>query len=174
MNAAWEALQVTGVRNGREMNTSMVSLFLIAHLGAIPALSIDLPLEELLTPHEYRTYVENPKYRKRLNIYRACISRNASALRNYVRKRQIRETREFLDNIRALTRYVLEEPSRAQASSKDFRSNEAKKLEIRLRHLLNSLHDYQMAVPFEHRGEFEAAARDVGELRDQLLGQLFN
>jgi hypothetical protein len=155
------------------MNLLIIPWLLGTHLMAVALPPPAASLEKLLTPQEYQEYQSNPKYKKRLEVYRAGILRMEPVLRSYVKTGRLSKARELLGRIRGLVRYALREPSRNKASTKDLHAGQAKKLEICLRRLLKSLKDQRLAVPPEYRREFEAAAGDVRVLRTQLLKGIF-
>ncbi len=133
----------------------------------------DPPLEALLSPKHYRDYQRKPEYKKRLDIYRESFSDHASSLRSHIDKQDLNEGLVVLGKIRALARYAMEEPSRSSASPKDFRSRQVKKLEIRIRRLIDTLDDAKNSIPYRYRNSFEEAEQDLEDLRNLLLEELF-
>jgi hypothetical protein len=131
------------------------------------------PLQALLSPKQYQEYSQKPKYKDRIDLYHKAFDGTASELRGHLKKMDMEVVFDNLRKIRALSRYVREDPSRAAASPKDLRSKEVRKLEIRIRQLVFTLNDYRLSVPFDYRAEFETSARDLEELRNELLIQLF-
>jgi len=160
----------------------MVVEFLLASLllrtapAASPAVrpELALPLEKLLSPKDYRKYREKPRYKDRIDLFRRALAEHAKNLHTYVDQGKFDRSSEALLEIQALARYALDEPTRESASAKDLRSGQVKKLEIRLRRLLNSLHDYRLASPLEDYTKYDAAIEDLDKLRNMLIEQLFN
>ncbi len=159
-----------------------VDVFIIAVVLAALAVSpgaiqeatrSDPPLEALLSPKHYREYQRRPEYKKRLDVYRESLSDHASSLRSHVNRQDLNEGLVVLGKIRALAHYALEEPSRSSASPKDFRSKEVKKLEIRIRRLIDTLNDAKNSIPYRYRNSFEQAEQDLEDLRNLLLEELF-
>jgi hypothetical protein len=137
-----------------------------------PAAASD-QLKDLLPPKLYDDYNRRPNYKDRLDIIKRGVEASVADLKSHLKKM---DTEVVLDNLRkisALARQAQDEPSRRSASPKDLRSKQVKKAEIRFRELVSTLHDYQLSVPFEYRGQFDTAITDLEELRNQLLVQLF-
>jgi len=131
------------------------------------------PLEELLSPGQYVKYVSKPKYKDRIDIFRKTMEGYGSMLRRHLDKKDLNQARQVLTNLRALTHYVQEEPTRSSASPKDLRSKQVKKMEILLRKQLDTMSDMKLSVPFDFRAEFEDTTQAFEQLRDQLLRGLF-
>jgi hypothetical protein len=130
-------------------------------------------LEELLTPKLYRDYNRQSNYKDRLDVIKQGLEKCMSDLKDHLKKMDTEVVLENLRKMSALALYAQDEPSRRSASPKDLRSKQVKKAEIRIREIVSTLRDYRLSVPFEYRGQFDAAMAALEELRDQLLVQLF-
>lgn len=132
----------------------------------------DSTLSELLTLREYRLYQAKSRYKDRIDLFRKVFERQVRAARNYLSQKRLGEMIETVQDMRATARYAMQEPSRFQAKTKHLRSKQVKKLEIRLRKILETLDDLRFLVTFEYRAEFDRTKEAMSELRDQLLIQL--
>jgi hypothetical protein len=130
------------------------------------------PLGEILTPHEFRRYQEKPTYRGHLDVFKTALDRLTGTITGLVHERSLDGIAEALYDLHSLATHGLEE-AEAATNPKDFRSKQVKRLEIRLRKLVETLDDLKLAVPFESRMEFEETALRLEMFRDKLLGQLF-
>jgi len=135
------------------------------------AQSVDPPLKDLLTERELREYQRKPKYRDRIDLFREVFDRRVDLLQRYIQRDQLDETADLLQKISALSHYAGEQSSNAK-KDKDLRSSEVKKLEIRLRKLIETINDLQTTVPFEYAEGFENTIRTLEQLRKTLLEQL--
>jgi len=135
------------------------------------AQSVDPPLKDLLTERELREYQRKPKYRDRIDLFREVFDRRVDLLQRYIQRDQLDETADLLQKISALSHYAGEQSSNAK-KDKDLRSSEVKKLEIRLRKLIETINDLQTTVPFEYAEGFENTIRTLEQLRRTLLEQL--
>lgn len=135
------------------------------------AQSVDPPLKDLLTERELREYQRKPRYRDRIDLFRKVFDRRVDLLQRYIQRDQLDETADLLQKISALSHYAGEQSSNAK-NDKDLRSSEVKKLEIRLRKLIETINDLQTTVPFEYAERFENTIRTLEQLRRTLLEQL--
>lgn len=135
-------------------------------VGSVPA------LEEVLTSKELGDYRRKRDYEDRMEIFRKALDQRARVLRSQIRERQIQPALELLENIQALSRHALQD-SLQEKDPKRLRDKEVKRLEIRIRRLVESLNDLSLSVPFEYREEFEQTRTILKELRNRLLKQLF-
>jgi hypothetical protein len=145
----------------------MVPLVSPLHL----AQGVDPPLTDLLTEGELREYQRKPKYRDRIDLFREVFDRRVDLLQRYIQRDQLDETADLLQSISALSHHTVAESSNAE-KDKDLRSTEVKKLEIRLRKLIEIIDDLGTTVPFEYLGAFEDTIQALGQLRKTLLAQL--
>ncbi|MFQ5740356.1 MAG: hypothetical protein ACE5JX_15215 [Acidobacteriota bacterium] len=141
-------------------------LFLVAQTGET------IPLADLLSSKEMRVYQSKPSYKDRMDLFRKVLERYSKDISSSVRKRNIEETIQHLKEIRALTHYGEKQAQRVK-KPKELSSKQVKKLEIRVRKLVQTLADLAIAVPFEYREEFEATEQRLESFRNQLLKQLF-
>ena len=109
------------------------------------AQSVDPPLKDLLTERELREYQRKPQYRDRIDLFREVFDRRVDLLQRYIQRDQLDETADLLQKISALSHYAGEQSSNAK-KDKDLRSSEVKKLEIRLRKLIETINDLQTTV----------------------------
>jgi len=131
----------------------------------------DPPLTDLLTERELRDYQRKPQYRDRIDLYREVFDRRVDLLNRYIQRDQLDETADLLQKLSALSHYAVEESSNV-TRDKDLRSSEVKKLEIRLRKLIETINDLRTTVPFEYVEGFENTIRALEQLRKTLLEQL--
>ncbi len=132
---------------------------------------VDPPITDLLTERELREYQRKPNYRDRIDLFREVFDRRVDLLQRYIQRDQLDETADLLQKISALSHHAVEQSSNAK-NDKDLRSTEVKKLEIRLRKLIETIHDLQTTVPFEYVEGFENTIRALEQLRKILLAQL--
>jgi hypothetical protein len=135
------------------------------------AQDVDTPLADLLTERELREYQRKPKYRDRIDLFREVFDRRVDLLQRYIQRGQLEETTDLLQSMAALSHHTVAESSNAE-KEKDLRSTEVKKLEIRLRKLIEIIDDLQTTVPFEYLEGFENTMQAFGQLRKTLLAQL--
>ena len=153
----------------------MIALSIISANLALPQVQEQdyPPLQQLISEKQFKKYTNEDSYKKRMDVYRDVFSSCASELRGRINEKQIHDIGEILLKMRAISHYALNDPTLSSASSKDLRSGQVKKLEIRLRKLLGTLKDLELAVPYDYRADFGATALEIDKLRDQLLKQLF-
>jgi len=135
------------------------------------AQGVDPPLTDLLTEREFREYQRKPQYRDRIDLFREVFDRRVDLLQRYIQRDQLDETADLLQKISALSHHAVEQSSNAK-NDKDRRSTEVKKLEIRLRKLIETISDLRTTVPFEYVEGFENTIRAMEQLRKILLAQL--
>jgi hypothetical protein len=131
------------------------------------------PLEALLSENEFREYKRSASYKDRMDVFRDSLSAQADQLKAHLKEMQLKPAQAVLVRVQTLARYALEEPTRKTASVKDLRSNQVRKLEIRIRKLVDMLDDFKHSVPFDYRGDFDSTIQELETLRDSLLKQLF-
>lgn len=130
-------------------------------------------LKDLLPAKLYGDYNSRPNYKDRLETMKRGLEAWFSDLKSHLKKMDTEAMLDDLRKISALARFAQDEPTRLSASPKDLRSRQVKQAEIGLRQIAAALHEYRFSVPFEYRGQFDAAIRDLEVLRNQLLVQLF-
>lgn len=135
------------------------------------AQGVEPPLTDLLTGGELREYQRNPRYRDRIDLFREVFDRRVDLLQRYIQRDQLEEAADLLQSISALSRHTGEESSNAR-TDKDLRSTQVKKLEIRLRKLIEVIDDLRTTVPFEYLERFENTIQTLDQLRKTLLAQL--
>ncbi len=131
----------------------------------------DLPLADLLTERELREYQRKPQYRDRIDLFREVFDRRVDLLHRYFQRDQLDEMADLLQKLSALSHHAVAESSTV-TNDKDLRSTEVKKLEIRLRKLIETISDLRTIVPFEYVEGFENTIRALEQLRKTLLAQL--
>ena len=138
-----------------------------------PVAGRPLSLEDLFSPSQLDKYKKKTKYQDRIDIYHGALDSLASRMRDHLKKKELAKVEEYLSKIRALAQNARQEPARESASNKDLRAKQVRKFEIRIRKLVSTLNSDKLSVPFDFREGFELAARDLEELRNQLLIQIF-
>ena len=151
----------------------MALLCLLLGSWGATASEVDSELSALLTQREYRIYRAKARYKDRIDLFRKVFDRQARAVRVYLDQKRLQRVVKTLEEMRHTARHAIQEPSRSRAEVKQLRSKQVKKLEIRLRKLLENLDDLRFSVPLEYRPEFDQTKADLEKLRDQLLRQLF-
>jgi hypothetical protein len=151
---------------------------LLLTLAVLPLVSplhlaqgVEPPLTDLLTGGELREYQRNPQYRDRIDLFRDVFDRRVDLLQRYIQRDQLDDSADLLQSIAALSRHTVAESSNVK-SDKDLRSTEVKKLEIRLRKLIEVIDDLRTTVPFEYLEGFETTIQALKQLRKTLLAQL--
>ncbi|MDA2938791.1 hypothetical protein MYX75_11085 [Acidobacteria bacterium AH-259-A15] len=133
---------------------------------------VDFGLHDVLTAREFQKYQSKPKYRDRIDLFRNAFDRRADLLRRYVQRKEMEKTADLLRKLHALSHYAAEESSNVK-NPKDLRSRQVKKLEIRLRKLIETMNDLKSTAPFEYQDDFEITAQALQDLRKTLLTQIF-
>jgi hypothetical protein len=128
-------------------------------------------LESLLSRQERTKYERYPDYRRRMEVFTDALKRYSDQLRGQVEARKIEELLDTLHELQALAHYALEED--VPVEKKDRRSGQVKKLEIKIRKLLDSISDAKSVAPYEYHEEFQQAVDDLGRLRARLLKLMF-
>lgn len=129
-------------------------------------------LEETLNSKEWQAYQEKTSYKERLVTLNNVLERLGRQLTSDINKLELDAGMEVLASIRTIAQEGIREVEKA-SNPKDFRSKAVKKMEIRLRKLVQILEDLKLAVPFESRSGFEKTAEELELFRDKLLSQLF-
>ena len=130
------------------------------------------PLKDLLSSSELNHYEGKTKYRDRMELFEKVLKRYDRALRARVKMSQIEKAFELLVQIRALSQYITEETLRS-ARPKDLRSRQVRKLEIRLRNLIETIGSLQLGLLLKHQPQFEATSEALSISRSRLLVQIF-
>lgn len=152
---------------------SIILIMLIMPLVSLPqpAQGEETALQDLLTEREFSEYQRRPGYNDRIDLFREAFDRRVDLLQRYISRDQLEDAADLLRQISALSHHAAEESSNVK-KDKDLRSTEVKKLEIRLRKLIETLDDLQTTVPFEYLEGFEDTIEALEQLRKRLLGQL--
>ena len=155
------------------MKLLFAALLLVAHLvnPLHLAQGVELPLTDLLTQRELREHQRKPKYRDRIDLFRKVFDRRVDLLHRYIQRDQLDDSADLLQKLSALAHHAVEESSTVK-NDKDLRSTEVKKLEIRLRKLIETINDLRTTVPFEYLETFESTVQALERLRKVLLEQL--
>ncbi len=163
---------------GRRFRHFVTRTYVLPGLVLLPLVSplhlaqdVDPPLTDLLTEGELREYQRKPKYRDRIDLFREVFDRRVDLLQRYIQRGQLDDTADLLQSISALSHHTVAESSNA-GNDKDLRSTEVKKLEIRLRNLIEIIDDLRTTVPFEYLEGFENTIQALAQLRKTLLAQL--
>ena len=152
--------------------------FLIILLTVFPLISpqfaqtTNISLQELLTDRELENYYRKPKYQDRIDLFRKVFEHRTFQLRAHVHSSEMDKVTELLHHLEGLSHYAVRESSEVQ-NEKNLRSRQVKKLEIRLRKLVETLEDMATTVPYEYQERFAATSRSLEKLRKSLLAQIF-
>ena len=148
-------------------------VFVTLLLGASPSQEPGgYALSDLLSPGEMRSYQSRPAYKHRIDLFRKVLDRYSRMLTSQVKQEKWEESLEILRKIRSLAGYGAREGEGAH-TRKELRSTAVKKLEIRLRKLMERLRDLKRAAPFQYGQEFDTTIERLELLRSRLLKQLF-
>jgi len=128
-------------------------------------------LEELFTARELQKYRTEVKYKDRMEVFTDVLKRFSQLLRGQVEKKTIDDLLDTLDTLQSLSHHALKEPM--PANKKELRSGEVRKLEIRIRKLIEDIEDAKSIAAYEYRVEFDESIDDLAQLRDQLLQNMF-
>ena len=131
-----------------------------------------LPLHSVLTDSELGDYHRKRHYKNRIDLFRKVFHRRADSLKELVKLGDFPEVQKLLLQLRELSRHVVLESSKA-GNPKDLRSRQVKKLEIRLRKLIETVEDLESSVSFEYRKDFSLTVGVLENLRGTLLKQIF-
>ena len=148
-------------------------LFLIAFVFS-PLMGQDTqdpPLEKLLNPKELQDYQGHVKYKDRMDVFADAMKRYSQQLRVLVDQKKVDQIVSTLDQLESLAHYARKEP--LPPNKKDRKAGEVRKLEIRLRKLLEEIQDAKTIAPYEYHTEFERTLEDLGKLRAELLRNFF-
>ncbi len=155
------------------MKRSPASLLLIAFvLGPIMAQDTqDPPLDKLLNPKELQDYQGHVKYKDRMEVFADAMKRYSQQLRALVDEKKVDQIVSTLAQLESLAHYAIKEP--LPPNKKERKAGEVRKLEIRLRKLLEEIQDAKTIAPFEYHGDFDRTLEDLGRLRTELLKNFF-
>ncbi len=129
-------------------------------------------LADLLTPSEYRDYQKKTDYKARMDLFREVLERYSERITLQIKQERVEDALRTLGEIRTVCA-TAREASERETDPKLFRSKQVKKLEIRLRKLVEALDDLKNSVSYEQRQEFELTADALERFRDLLLGRFF-
>lgn len=139
--------------------------------AAEPEQEQEKKLEELFNTKELRKYRAQVRYKDRMEVFTDVLKRFSQLLRGQVEKKKVEELLDTLDTLQSLSRHALAEPM--PANKKELRSGEVRKLEIRIRKLVEDIEDAKSIAPYEYRVEFDESIDDLTDLRNQLLENMF-
>ncbi len=131
----------------------------------------DPPLDKLLTAKELQEYQGHVKYRDRMEVFADAMKRYSQQLRVLVDQKKVDQIVSTLAQLESLAHYARREP--LPPNKKDRKAGEVRKLEIRLRKLLEEIQDAKTIAPYEYHTEFERTLEDLGKLRAELLRNFF-
>jgi len=131
----------------------------------------DAPLQQLLNGKEMQEYQTRQNYKDRMEVFADAMKRYSQQLRVLVDQKKVDQIVSTLDLLESLAHYAIKEPP--PANKKDRKAGEVRKLEIRLRKLLEDIQDAKTIAPFEYHTEFDKTLEDLGRLRAQLLKNFF-
>ncbi len=131
----------------------------------------DKKLEELFTAKELQKYRAQARYKDRMEVFTDVLKRFSQLLRGQVENKKIEELLDTLDTLQSISHHALREPM--PANKKELRSGEVRKLEIRIRKLIEDIEDAKSIAPYEYRVEFDESINDLAHLRDRLLENMF-
>ncbi len=148
-------------------------LFLIAFtLGPIFGQDTqDPPLDKLLNARELQDYRSHVKYKDRMEVFADAMNRYSQQLRALVDQKKVDQIVSTLAQLESLAHYAREEP--LPTNKKERKAGEVRKLEIRLRKLLEKIQDAKTIAPYEYHADFERTLEDLGRLRAELLKNFF-
>lgn len=129
-------------------------------------------LQALLSPQEFGKYQKKPRYKDRIEQFRNALERYSLQVERDVRGRRAEPMQQTLRSISCLAYHILQEPTR-ENFPKDQRSKQVKKMEIRLRKLIDLLDDAKYSFSFEMQQRFDHTLKDLHEVREQMLQGLF-
>ncbi|MFB3904587.1 MAG: hypothetical protein ACE15E_14150 [Acidobacteriota bacterium] len=131
----------------------------------------DPPLEALLNAKELREYQGHAKYKDRMEVFADAMKRYSQQLRVLVDQKKVDQIVSTLGQLESLAHYARKEP--LPANKKERKAGEVRKLEIRLRKLLEEIEDAKTIAPYEYHTDFERTLEDLGRLRAELLRNFF-
>lgn len=131
----------------------------------------DPPLDQLLNAKELRDYQRKTKYKDRMEVFADAMKRYSDQLRRQVDKKEVGQIISTLDQLEYLAHYVANEPP--PVNKKDRKAGEIRKMEIRLRKLLEDIHDAKSVAPYEYHEEFDKTFAELADLRGRLLKNFF-
>lgn len=130
------------------------------------------PVEDLLLPAELSLYRQKPQYRARMDLFRKVLERQVGQLTRLAQTQSLKPSQDLLADIRWLCIHGIAETQ--EADSRDFRSKQVRKLEIRIRHFATVVDDLKKNFLVEQHTLFETTVGHLEAFRNQLLGQLFD
>jgi len=151
--------------------TSLLMIGLLLHQPLPIAESEDPTLRDLLTDSEYQNYQKDPRYNKRIDLFRKIFKHRGEMLRDLVRSNKHGEISKLLKKLGKICPHVTSESSKAK--KEDLLSKQVKRLEIVLRKLIETLEDLKLSTPFENQDDFNSTNETLEKLRRILLKQLF-
>jgi len=128
-------------------------------------------LEALFNAREIQKYRTEVRYKDRMEVFTDVLKRFSQLLRGQVEQKKVEELLDTLDILQSISHHALREPM--PANKKELRSGEVRKLEIRIRKLIEEIEDAKSIAPYEYRVEFDESIDDLAHLRDQLLENMF-
>jgi len=131
-----------------------------------------LPLEDVLSEKRLAKYQAATKYSKRIKVLREALESRTKQLPALIDQRNLATIYHGLGEMRTICSFAMD-ISVEETNEKERRNKEVKKLEIQLRKLGEILDDSKLEVPLENRAPFEQTKKEIEELREQLLRQLF-
>ena len=131
----------------------------------------DPPLDKLLTPRELQDYQGHVKYKDRMDVFADAMKRYSQQLRALVDQKKVDQIVSTLAQLEALAHYARKEP--LPPNKKERKAGEVRKLEIRLRKLMEEIQDAKTIAPYEYHSDFERTLEDLGKLRSELLKNFF-
>jgi hypothetical protein len=131
-----------------------------------------LTIDELLGPRDAGRFYQRTRYRQRIEILRKAIEDRADRLGDEIEKRNLAVVYRTLAELRGLSHHALQ-ISLSESDERELTHREVRRLEIRLRRLVDQLEGQQLGVPLENRHQFGPTREKVEALRNQLLRQLF-
>ncbi|MBI4445533.1 MAG: hypothetical protein HY645_06435 [Acidobacteria bacterium] len=141
--------------------------------GARPAgANPTLPLQQVFTPAEYKEYLSEPAFKSHLDLYEEVLKRYDRMISKEVRSHSMEKSLETLQQLRSLIHHVVAEAENV-TNKKEFRSKQAKQLEITIRKVAETIDTLKGSVFLQYQPSFEMAARDLDRLRDLLLVHIF-
>ena len=132
----------------------------------------DIGLHELMSDRELERYNRKPKYQDRIDLFRKVFDDRTFQIEAHVDRSEMDKVTELLHHLDGLSHYAARESSQAQ-NKKSLRSRQVKKLEIRLRKLVETLDEMATTVPYEDQEQFAATSQSLERLRKSLLAQIF-
>lgn len=155
------------------MKRSPRFLLLVAFVfgGVLGQATQDPPLDKLLNPKELQDYNGHVKYRDRMDVFADAMKRYSQQLRAEVDQKKVDQIVSTLAQLESLAHYAKKEP--LPSNKKEQKAGEVRKLEIRLRKLMEEIQDAKTIAPYEYGADFDRTLGDLGKLRSELLKNFF-